>query len=278
MSSPNLTNQYNADDTNDVSNYVPGPSFRASSVRHWAWKGKNLYFSPDISAQEVNSIAPRGTKFKVFYDPNPGAGGEVLATEGVRNWSRKGTDLYFFPDISASEVAIMFPPRSTIQVRYYDSGKPTEDNLALGHAYGTVHTSSNETNTLRVGGDANRDNIYYAINNTFSDISQVDTYYTKQYFIMDRYTEMSTVGPLWANRTTKGFWPIDDPIASPAGRSISLYRNDGGIFGATVGDSTCENEGTFVCTGSTTPKPDSKALFQRKTREISLQKHCGIKV
>jgi hypothetical protein len=86
--------------------------------------------------------------------------------------------------------------------------------------------------------------------------------------MVDSYTNMMSKGMTWSPETTKA----TKPVGSIPGRTVRLHKSQTSqIFGSTVeggnGDSTSCRANDIVaddvvCEGSTTPQPDSKALFE----------------
>ena len=158
--------------------------------------------------------------------------------------------------------SLILPLSSTLgYTMFAQSGVAEEDKLSLGHVYGTTAAGSGSYPRVRAGKAANtaRDFTVYTINTT-PTISPGDTYSYRQYFIMDKYTEMATKGPMFAPEA------IDDkyPAGGKVGRTIKLYSDlTGSAFGFSIDVNGCTAPGaTEVCSGSTTPQVGSKALFQ----------------
>jgi len=207
----------------------------------------------------------------IGWSPNRGPPGLVVRLEGrntgksviagVRHWAGNGR-MYFYQsaDLTLSKIQEALTPGTTVDVFHYypsDLGKPEEDNLALAH----VHGGSNGAGyypRVRYGA-AGRDFNVYTINDT-PQIRPGSTYYYRQYFMMDAYTEMKTKGPYWASEATKA----TKNVGAIAGRIVTLYKSDSGnTFSHAIEGDTCRPTGaTPVCEGMTTPQANWKPLFE----------------
>ena len=203
----------------------------------------------------------------------------VTAQAGVLHWAWKGTYIYFWPDVSDAAVRLALPAGSVISVSYYVAPplKSVEDNLALGHVFGTSNSKlgtdiggvARSDTRLRWGSSA-RDFQVYTINST-PRITGGMTYYYRQYFMVDRFEDMRATGRKWAPEAHQALYAVDTPNASPTGRSVELFASasSSGVFGAVVGMAAGEGcvatttAGVVsVCVGSTTPKATFQALYQ----------------
>jgi hypothetical protein len=197
-----------------------------------------------------------------------GDGGEVLI-DGVVHWAYKGSWLYVWPTTaSSSEVMTKLSPGSQLGVTHIDRGKPASDNLAIGHVFGTDNNKKgvdpggvSKTNTFLRWGSTNRDYTAYAVISR-PRIEAGDTYFYRQYFMVDRYEEMAATGTKFSQETKQELYSATN---APSGRTIELVADRAvtGTFGAVVGGSY-RGRCIRVCTGSTTPKPNYLALFQIK--------------
>mmetsp|Transcript_40172 Transcript_40172/g.46209 ORF Transcript_40172/g.46209 Transcript_40172/m.46209 type:complete len:860 (+) Transcript_40172:168-2747(+) len=219
----------------------------------------------------------------IGWAPNRGDPGQIVRLEGqdsgksvvvgVRHWAGNGK-LYFYQSdvLTLAKIHEALTPNTKVNVFYYlppESGKPLEDNLALGHVHGGENGSGNYPR-VRYGA-AGRDFNVYTINDV-PTIPGGSTYYYRQYFMMDAYTEMKSKGPQWAPeavKATKGVGMID-------GRTVQLFQSvvdssssttATATFGHTIQGDTCRVPGgvtevTPTCEGTTTPEANSKALFQ----------------
>lgn len=103
-----------------------GESISASGVHHFAWKGRTLFFYPNIKEEaEIQSLFPPGASISMSYE-NTAPGGEEVLVDKVHHWAWAGKDLYFFPKgysaedcgIAAADISKKFPARYGIQVKY----------------------------------------------------------------------------------------------------------------------------------------------------------------
>ena len=205
----------------------------------------------------------------IGWNPNRGTPGLIVRLEGsnsgksivagVRHWAGNGRIYFYWSEgLTLSKVRAALTP-GKVNVFYYSppaSGKAEEDNLALAHVHGGQNGAGGYPR-VRYGA-AGRDYNVYTINDV-PTIRAGSTYYYRQYFMMDAYTEMRSKGAQWAPeaiKATKG-------VGTIAGRVVKLYKSDSGTFGYAVGDDTCRvTEATLACEGKTTPQSNSKALFQ----------------
>ena len=222
-------------------------------------KAHNRYVCPLVS-QTVN----------VRWSPNRGSPGLIVRLEGedskesiiagVRHWAGNNR-LYFYQsdDLTLAKVKAALTKGTKINVFHYypsDEGKPEEDNLALAHVHGGQDGAGSYPRVRY--GMAGRDYNVYTIND-LPRIKPGSTYYYRQYFMMDRYTEMKAKGMDWATETTKatkGQGAID-------GRSVTLYSSSTNAFGFAVSGDACRRaDAVQVCEGWTTPKSNWKPLFE----------------
>jgi hypothetical protein len=207
------------------------------------------------------------------------ATGSVTAKAGVLHWAWKANTLFFWPDVSSdAEVRAALPKGSVVSVSYYipPPVKSVEDNLALGHVFGTSNSKLgtdtggvSSANTRMRWGSSSRDYQVYTIN-SMPRITGGTTYYYRQYFMVDRFQDMRATGLKWAPEAHQALYQAD---ASPAaGRSVELFAStdSSGVCGAVVGMAagegclaTSTGGAVSVCVGSTTPKPTPfQALYQ----------------
>jgi len=218
----------------------------------------NRFSCPLVSQPQNIGWAPnRGHPGLVVRLEGSNSGQSIVA--GVRHWAGNQR-LYFYwsPDLTLSKVRAALT-NGKVNVYHYSpplSGKAEEDNLALAHVHGGQNGSGNYPR-VRYGA-AGRDFNVYTVNDLPS-IPSGSTYYYRQYFMMDSYTEMRSKGATWANQATKA----TKSVGKIPGRTVNLYRSDSGTFGYTVGGDNCRRaEAEFVCQGMTTPQSNSRALFQ----------------
>ena len=206
--------------------------------------------------------------------PNKGPSGLVVRLGGstgdsvivsVNHWAHQGDKMYLYQEWpvssnwDAGSVTVedintaLLTGNNTIEVQIYvpSRGFPEEDNLALAHVHG-IHNGQR----IRYGTSA-RDYNVYTVNALSPSISSGDSLYYKQYFVMDRYTEMANRLPQWAAETETGVVAQ----GTVTGRTINLYSDGSSTFGHTFEDREC-GENSFVCEGNTTPQDNTTALFQ----------------
>jgi hypothetical protein len=161
-----------------------------------------------------------------------------------------------------------------ISVRYYIAppSKSVEDNLALGHVFGTSNSKVGKDVARLWWGSSSRDFQVYTIN-SMPTITGGTTYYYRQYFMVDRFEDMRATGLKWATEAHQALYEVDAPASHP-GRSVEVFASADtlGVFGAVVG--MAEGEGCLaapswsVCVGSTTPKPTFQAFYQVRCGSI----------
>jgi hypothetical protein len=208
------------------------------------------------------------------------AHGSVTAKAGVLHWAWNTNNMFFWPDVSVSAVQDVLKPGSVISVSYYLlPTKPVEDNLAIGHVFGTkdsiAGSASLRPTRVRWGGTGTaRDFQVYTINSfPRPGITGGVTYYYRQYFMVDRFEDMRATGSNWAPEAHQALYEVD-ATTSPTGRSVELFASTSsttespGVFGAVIGMAATEGclatGAMSVCVGSTTPKPAFQALYQVK--------------
>jgi len=210
---------------------------------------------------------PTDNEYNTLLFTNPDDTSVSHIVYGVHHWSwetaSSGTFIYFFPKETSNTVADFnskFPKGSRITVTYGDDGKADADNLALALAYG-------QNSGLReaIGISARDFSVYTLaamgrnIHPTNRQLTAGDTISTRQYFIVDRYTQMTTRGPQWAQQANKLSWSVGD---HPTGRIITIYSLSSSTVGATVDGRGCKaSNPTSVCVGNTTPKAGYKPLY-----------------
>ena len=92
--------------------------------------------------------------------------------------------------------------------------------------------------------------------NPFPKIREGDTYVYRQYLITGEYTDMETEGKRWAQEAYEDFFFPGEL----KGEDITLHSTNTEVFGATVGDGSCE-AGESRCTGKSAPGPNLVAMF-----------------
>jgi len=249
-----------------------GKVFTASSgIMYWSFGSNSVYsmiFTPksgvDTALNDIESMIsddPNEEWAVAFVNP-PEAGGDITAKNGVINWvqyfEQTGAYWLFFnadevPGVSdiGSHVAKVFPPGSTLEV-FYNTGKAEEDNLALAHVYGNSYTDTRGQPTkglvdgyplLQVGnaneGKKPRDANVYNIVTTATKNTQGGSHYFRQYFIMDRYSDISARAASLVSEVKQQNYNVNDAgDETPIGRTVNLYKK-GNIVGAAIGDEFC---------------------------------------
>ena len=193
-------------------------------------KATNRYVCPLTSDPGIGWSPNRGDPGLVVRLEGQG-GNSVIA--GVRHWAGNGK-LYFYQSdlLTLSKIQEALTPGTTVKVfHYYPSnlGKREEDNLALAHVHGGSNGSGNYPR-VRYGA-AGRDYNVYTIND-IPTIEPGSTYYYRQYFMMDAYTEMRSKGAHWAPEAVKA----TKTVGAIAGRKVTLYKSDsaGTTFGHAI--------------------------------------------
>lgn len=221
------------------------------------------------------------------------AGGDVTAKNGVVNWvmhiQETGAYWLFFnadevpgePDIG-SYVARKFPPGSTLEV-LYDTGKPEEDNLALAHVYGKDFPDTQglaDGWPLLLVGNANegfkpRDANVYNIVTTAAKNYQGGSHYYRQYFVMDRFSDISETAAGLVSEVIQQNYNVNDANdETPVGRTVKLYKKENKV-GATIGDDTCGGNIVEPQTPSLLPYP---LPTDRRGNTLILQSRANVRV
>ncbi len=147
----------------------------------------------------------------------------------------------------------MFLAGDTIVVSYFDSSIPAEDNRALSFVHGT-----DAAGRIRMGsaGGSERDYTVYTVN-AFPTIAATETFYARQYIVVDRYMDMHAHAVAWVNETTQGLYGGTERT----GQSIVLYSlpSNNASFSAAV--SYMPLCGVAHCNGSTVPSLSTVAHF-----------------
>ncbi len=217
----------------------------------------NRYVCPLVSQPSIGWTPNRGDPGLIVRLEGTGSGKSIVA--GVRHWAGN-TKLYFYQSdlltLQKVQEALTVGFKVNVYHYYPPTGGREEDNLALGHVHGDFNGPGTYPR-VRYGA-AGRDYNVYTIND-IPTIPAGSTYYYRQFFMMDAYTEMKGKGMLFspeAIKATKG-------VGTIAGRTVKLYDSGANTFGFTVGDDTCRPAGAVeVCEGSTTPQADWKPVFE----------------
>jgi len=256
-----LTGSYPLD--NGVSLTISGGGCRAAPD-YWGYDVIQCAIEPtekDLSGTN-KAIRFRGTP--PSNNPYAGPGGDIVAKNGVIWWSNQFVTggvqwLFFYPDKVPGEddmaayVNSKFPVGSTLEV-LYDTGKPEEDNLALAHVFGNDFSDSkhgiDDYPQLIVGnaneGSKPRDANCYNMVSVATAMSEGGSFYFRQYFVMDRFSDISETAARLASEVRQDNYNMMGGDDAPEGRTVNLYK-DGNIVGATIGDdSPCRgNEKLF---------------------------------
>jgi len=244
-----------------------GLSFSASNgITYWSFESNGVYsmiFTPrsgvDPTLTEIDLMITDNPneEWNISLLSSPDVGGDVAARNGVINWvlhiQETGAQwIIFNPDEVEGEsdlgryVARKYPPGTSLEVLYHE-GKPEEENLALAHVYGN---SFPDTDGLTPGfpllqvGNANegfmpRDANIYNIVTTASKNSGGGSHVYRQYFVMDRFTNISEKAANLVSQVYQQNYNVNnDADATPTGRLVHLYKQ-GNNIGATIGDTPC---------------------------------------
>ena len=113
------------------------------------------------------------------------------------------------------------------------------------------------------GGDRPRDSNVYNIVTTANRNTEGGIHHYRQYFVMDRFSDISEQAKRLASEVTQDNYNVKrGDSGAPVGQVVHLYKS-GNSVGASVGNESCgKSTITKICSGSTTPKADSKALLQ----------------
>jgi len=249
-----------------------GKSFTASSgITMWSYRKSTVYsmiFHPkkgvDDTLAEIDQTINEDpdAEWEIAVVTPPEGGGDITAKNGVISWVKHieetGAYWLFFnadavPGVSdiGKHVAKTFPPGSTLEV-LYNTGKAEEENLALAHVYGNKYTDTEgqPTKGLTDGypilwlGNANegnkpRDANVYNIVTTANKNGPGGSHYFRQYFVMDRYSDISArAANLVAEVKQQNYNVNIAGDETPVGRTINLYKK-GNSVGAAIGDVSC---------------------------------------
>jgi len=264
-----------------------GESFLVSSVSYWNLNGQFIFTPKDQSTADINSLIAQNEDqawhFSFIHSPN--VGGDVSALNGALHWcsynkTHKNYWFYFYPDeidgVSdiGDYIKEKFPPGTKIEVLHHP-GKRTEDNTALAHVYGTTFPDTHglaDGWPLLKAGNANDSskprnyNVYNIITTAYRNTAG-GTHHYRQYFVMDRFSDISDQAKSMVPEVIQdNYNVISGHNGAPVGQVVHLYEivtESGNFVGASVGDKSCgQLDAIKVCSGSTTPKADSKALLQ----------------
>jgi hypothetical protein len=193
--------------------------------------------------------------------------GESVALKGVMRWASSGTMWYMWPTTDTEvEINAIFLDGDVITITRVDYGKPFAQNLAFSWVYGTNDEYEVQFNRqgdrrwlkgkdrVRIGTAGtiyDRDYTVFTIN-VFMDVSPGNTFYYRQYVFPGRLPDAHEEARKWVPESVKGMrWEGDMP-----GSTVMLYSTDGTVFGAGIQDACAP-----MCNGSTTPQPNTLALY-----------------
>jgi hypothetical protein len=177
--------------------------------------------------------------------------------------------LWYLWPITDTEVEInaIFLDGDAITITKLDVGKPWEQNLAFSWVYGTNDEYEVQFNRqgerswlkgkdrVRIGTAGtiyDRDYTVFTIN-VFMNVVPGNTFYYRQYVLPGALPDAHDEAKKWVGESVKGMrWQGDMP-----GSTVMLYSTDGTVFGAGIQD-VCA---PIRCNGSTTPQPNTLALF-----------------
>lgn len=268
-----------------------GKIFTASNgVSSWAYESNGVYSllytrsDSDTSLDDINTMIGSDdlAAWNIEIVPPPEAGGDIHAKNGVAIWvqqieSTNAFWTYFFadevPGVSnlGAYVAKKFPPGSTLEVLYH-TGRAVEDNTALAHVYGNNFDGVRGLTPgwpIVIIGNANegkkpRDLNVYNVVTTANKNTAGGIHFYRQYFVIDRFSDISSTAAFWANEVITDNYNINNESA-PLSRTVDILTEiDGTSIRAVVGKSGTTGS---VCTGTTTPNANSKALFHVKCGE-----------
>eukprot|EP00587_Corethron_hystrix_P003389 CAMPEP_0113328226 /NCGR_PEP_ID=MMETSP0010_2-20120614/19873_1 /TAXON_ID=216773 ORGANISM="Corethron hystrix, Strain 308" /NCGR_SAMPLE_ID=MMETSP0010_2 /ASSEMBLY_ACC=CAM_ASM_000155 /LENGTH=852 /DNA_ID=CAMNT_0000189473 /DNA_START=133 /DNA_END=2692 /DNA_ORIENTATION=+ /assembly_acc=CAM_ASM_000155 len=266
---------------------VYGATFTLTNgVKNWAIEFNGIYSliykpGPDSSASTVNSVITGDPlAYTLSAERPPGAGGDVHAKNGTPQLILHIKDtgawwMYFKPDPipGVSDLGAYmnnkFIPGSTIEV-LWNTGMPTDHNTALTHVYGNEFSrvrGLTEGWPLVWVGNANegtkpRDLNVYSLVTTANDNYEGGSHYYRQYIIIDNFVGMSEKAQSWVDEViTDNYTVKKDWHSTPVGQTIDLIVSNGKTIVAKIGTNE-ESATQKVCSGSTTPNVNSKALFE----------------
>ena len=264
-----------------------GTSFTLpNGVLNWAIEFNNIYSliykpTPDSSATQINSLIENDPKsYTISAVRPPGAGGDIHAKNGTPQFNLHIKEsgawwMYFKPDPiegvldMAAYVSTKWPTGSTIKVLWHE-GMPSDQNTALTHVFGNkfdgVRGLTPGWPLIWIGnaneGSKPRDLNVYNIVTTANENSQGGSHFYRQYLIIDNFDGISERALSWRNEIKTDNYNVKKGHTTPEGDIIDLYIVDGGsIVRAKVGAADRTVAGK-ICSGSTTPKANSKALFE----------------
>jgi hypothetical protein len=194
--------------------------------------------------------------------------GDVVNLMGVMRWASGGTLWYMWPVTDTEvEVNAKFIDGDVITITRLDDGKPIEQNLAFSWVFGTHEeynvmfnrqgsrswvTGRDRVRIGTAGTIYDRDYTVFTVN-VFMKVVPGNTFYYRQYVLPGRLEEAHGEASKWVPESRKGMRMEGDM----PGSTVMIYAADGTVFGAGIQD-TCA---PIRCNGSTTPQPDTLALY-----------------
>mmetsp|Transcript_9090 Transcript_9090/g.15369 ORF Transcript_9090/g.15369 Transcript_9090/m.15369 type:complete len:1069 (+) Transcript_9090:87-3293(+) len=212
-----------------------------------------MYHVPCNSGCEFRATNPRG---------------EYVDLKGVMRWAHSGTSWYMWP-ITDTEVEVnaKFLDGDVINITRIDNGKPFEQNLAFSWVFGTNEEYNVQFNRqgsrswvtgkdrVRIGTAGtiyDRDYTVFTVN-VFMEVVPGNTFYYRQYVLPGRLTDAHEEASKWVPESRKGMRMEGDM----PGSTVMIYATDGTVFGAGIQDACAP----IRCNGSTTPQPNTLALY-----------------
>eukprot|EP00049_Salpingoeca_infusionum_P014892 m.285198 g.285198 ORF g.285198 m.285198 type:complete len:826 (+) comp15770_c0_seq2:113-2590(+) len=194
--------------------------------------------------------------------------GDIIGIEGVLHWAHSGVNSYLWPSVSAEKMNSLLSAADVLTVRRVQTGKAAKDNLALTFIHGQNLPGSwqRAPNRVRIGsaGSVPRDYTVYTVNSLPRGITRGDTYTYRQYIATGRLQNIEAVKE-WVDETEQMLYPEEE---APVGRGVHLMSIDASRFTAVLGDkgavtvpSTVPACGAVRCSGTTTPRQGSAALY-----------------
>lgn len=192
-----------------------------------------------------------------------GSRGNTIDLGGVLHWSWRGNAFWIWPStgVSVNDINGAFSNGESVVISKANSGKPDEDNLALAHVHGADaqnDASPRRPTRIRYGlaGNIARDYTVYTIN-PFPTIRPGETYFYRQYFVVDSYTKMDAHASSWVDETYQG----KVPQGQIKGRTVQLVSSGKGTFATTLDSETTCPGASRECEGMTTPQVGAKPLY-----------------
>ena len=204
--------------------------------------------------------------------------GDVIQVKGVHHWAWQGTRMFFYPtSATAADVNAVFLQGDTITVTLRQSPITYDENLALGFVVGkeddaefvgeagwqNSHRAAPCRYRVGTAGGGARDYFVWTVNDFARVVPQASLWH-RQYAVTGKLPHANAMANEFVPETRKGFL-LDHDVPGSSGRALSLFTDGHGAFNvatstgaaAVAGDLSC----TLACTGTTTPRTGSRALF-----------------